>query len=77
VAVEDDLTMRAAEIARSGDCPDLDAIKTRMRREGHQGVDALFARPEVLVELGRLCRQARMKVRHRPFPISEDDGDAL
>ena len=64
--MEDETLARAVALARSGRCPDVEAIRLRLHEEGHDRADEVVAAGEVRLELGRLCRQANMKVRRRP-----------
>ena len=66
---------RARELARSGTCADVGAIRARLRSEGHADADLVVAGVEAVAELGRLCRQAQIKVRHRATPPQATDGD--
>lgn len=71
------LLARALEIAASGECADVGGVKARLRQEGWGDLEAIAARPELMLELGRRCRQAQIKVRPRrgPLPSSAAEED--
>ena len=61
-----DMLTRAAMLARSGDCADVDELGRLLKREGYGDVRATAGR-ETIAELGRLCREARIRVRAPEF----------
>lgn len=71
--VTDEILVRALALARSGEYADVGEIKARLVREGYADAGEILRRREALLEVGRLCREARMKVRRRPPPPPRDD----
>jgi hypothetical protein len=54
---------RAFELARSGDVPDLPALKRRLSQEGCRAIDALLAPRAISGHLGAICA-ATFKASH-------------
>ncbi len=50
---------RAFALARSGDCPTVPEIRSRLRREGYEEVEAHLAGPMISRQLRELCEEAR------------------
>lgn len=50
---------RAFDLARSGECASVADIRLRLKREGHDQVEAHLRGPAISKQLRLLCEQAR------------------
>lgn len=48
----------AFALARSGDCSSIDDIRRRLKRDGHDQVDAHLSGPSLIRQLRQLCAEA-------------------
>ncbi len=61
---------RAFELARSGECASTAEIRLRLKREGHDQVEAHLQGPSISRQLRLLCEEARR--RHAPPEVLID-----
>jgi hypothetical protein len=53
----------AFALARSGDCSNIDDIRRRLKRDGHDQVDAHLSGPSLIRQLRQLCADAMLPQR--------------
>lgn len=49
---------RAYQLARSGQCRNVDELRTRLTREGYEAVQAHLSGPSIKRDLAALCKAA-------------------
>jgi len=73
--LNDDLLETALQLAKSGECADVAAVRARLRQAGFDQAEVAALTPDFVLELGRCCRRHRIRVRGRPLPGAGDGAD--